>query len=222
MLQNRKILLLGAGGHCMSVLDSLMALNLYSDIGIIDKVNADNGISHDCCNALGTPIIGTDDDLDRLHKEGFTDAFVTVGSLGDISIRRKLYNKIKDIGFVIPNIIDTSSIVSKSTTLGEGNYIGKNSVINSGTTIGNCIIVNTSSTIEHECIIHDFVHISPGSIVCGGVSIGANTHIGAGSVIKQGIVIGSDTMIGMGSVVLSNVRSNITAFGNPCREVEHE
>lgn len=217
MLQSKKILLLGAGGHCMSVLDSLLALNLYTDIGIIDKTFKD-----ECSDILGVPIIGADDDLERLHKEGYKDAFITVGSLGDTSIRNKLYKTIKRIGFNIPNIIDESAMVSNFTTLGEGNYIGKNVAINGGTTIGNCTIINSSSNIEHECTIYDFVHISPGSILCGNVSIGANTHIGAGSVIKQGLIIGSDTMIGMGSVVLSNIRSNTIAFGNPCREVDHE
>src|SRR5690554_3924364 len=115
MAQSRKILLLGAGGHCMSVLDSLIALDQYTDIAIIDK-------SNNTSNILGIPVIGVDDDLERLYEEGYTYAFITVGSLGDTSIRRKLYKKLKDIGYNIPNIIDNSSIVSKFVTIGEGNY----------------------------------------------------------------------------------------------------
>jgi hypothetical protein len=30
---NRKILLIGGGGHCKSVLDSLISLNAFSEIG---------------------------------------------------------------------------------------------------------------------------------------------------------------------------------------------
>ncbi|WP_097014070.1 acetyltransferase [Anaerocolumna aminovalerica] len=223
MSQNRKILLLGAGGHCMSVLDSLITLKLYSDIGIVDRIEEnkeDNWKANH--SVLGIPVVGTDDDLERLYNDGYTDAFITVGSLGNTSIRRKLYKKIKEIGFNIPNIIDESSIISNFVTLGEGNFIGKKVVINGGISIGNCTIINTSSTIEHESIIDDFVHISPGSILCGNVHIGANTHVGAGSIIKQELTIGSDTIIGMGSVVISDIKSNAVAFGNPCREVKHE
>ena len=215
MAQSRKILLLGAGGHCMSVLDSLIALDQYTDIAIIDK-------SNNTSNILGIPVIGVDDDLERLYEEGYSDAFITVGSLGDTSIRRKLYKKLKDIGYNIPNIIDNSSIISDFTTIGEGNYIGKNTVINVGASIGNCTIINTSSTIEHECTINDFVHISPGSILCGNVTIEADTHIGAASVIRQGLSIGSNTIIGLGSVVVSNINSNTMAYGNPCKEVKYE
>ena len=218
MFKKRKILLLGAGGHCMSVLDSLITLNMFTEIGIIDKL--DNKNNNSCI--LGIPIIGTDDDLYRLHEEGYTDAFITVGSLGDTSIRRKLYQKVKEIGFNVPNIIDNSSMISCFANLGEGCFIGKNAVINAGVIIGNCTIINTSSTIEHECNVHDFAHISPGGILCGNVRIGANTHVGAGSIVKQGVKIGSDTMIGMGSAVITDIGSNAIAFGNPCREVKNE
>jgi Acyl-[acyl carrier protein]--UDP-N-acetylglucosamine O-acyltransferase len=76
--------------------------------------------------------------------------------------------------------------------------------------------------VEHECSIGDFVHIAPGSILCGGVTVGGNTHIGAGSIIKQETSIGSDTIIGMGSVVVSSIGNCAIAYGNPCKEVKHE
>mgnify|MGYP003780313675 CR=1 FL=1 len=227
MASKKKILLLGAGGHCMSVIDSLISSCKYDSIGIIDKVKFDRYSVSDTIDnnenfLLGVPIVGCDDDLPRLHEEGFTDAFITVGSIGNPQLRRKLYQKLKGIGFHIPNIIDKSSTVSSHAIFGEGIYVGKNAVINAGTRIGHCAIINTSAVIEHECCIGDFAHIAPGSILCGNVNVGLNTHIGAGSVIKQGLQIGSDSLIGMGSVVVSQIGCNVTAYGNPCREVEHE
>jgi acetyltransferase-like isoleucine patch superfamily enzyme len=50
--------------------------------------------------------------------------------------------------------------------------------------------------------------------------VGDYTHIGAGSVVKQQTAIGANTLIGMGSVVLKNISDNVTAYGNPCREVK--
>ena len=37
MSEANKILLIGAGGHCLSVLDSLLSSYHYKDIGIVDK-----------------------------------------------------------------------------------------------------------------------------------------------------------------------------------------
>lgn len=214
MLGAKKLLLIGAGGHCLSVLDSLLSSYEYLDIGIIDKSGS---ITKDI---MGVPVVGYDEDLECLYTKGYKEAFITVGSIGNAFIRRSLYNHVKKIGFEIPNIIDKTSIVSEYCTLGEGIYIGKNAIVNACTQIGNMSIINTSSVVEHECNIDDFVHIAPGSILCGNVHIDKETHVGAGSVIKQGIHIGNKTIIGMGSVVLSDIRDNVTAYGSPCKEVK--
>lgn len=210
---NKRIILIGAGGHCASVLDSLITSYDYNSIGIVDKEYTKESEKE----LLGVPIIGSDEDLPRLFESGYTEAFITVGSIGDTGIRRLLYNKVKEIGFHIPNILDKTCIVSHWCTLCEGIYVGKNAVINTNAKINNMAIINTSSTVEHDCNIGEFVHVSPGSVICGGVVINRDTHIGAGSVIRQGIHIGASSIIGLSSVVVRDIPNEVTAFGNPCR-----
>lgn len=222
MSEAKKILLIGGGGHCISVLDSLLSSYNYEEIGIVDKNPTLIGTPDKVQNqytVMGVPIIGNDKDLNKLYADGFTHAFITVGSVGDVSIRKKIYDIVKSIGFYIPNIIDKTGTVSPYAILYEGIFVGKKAIINADSRIGNCAIINTASVIEHECIIGDFTHVSPGSIVCGRVHIGSETHIGAGAIIKQGIEIGSETMIGAGSVVVKNIGSCVTAYGNPCKEL---
>jgi sugar O-acyltransferase (sialic acid O-acetyltransferase NeuD family) len=221
MPESKKILLLGAGGHCKSVLDSLLQSEEYESIGLIDKITKASYIVREFKASRGVRYLGDDNDLPRLFTEGYTDAFVALGSIGDSSLRNKLYAIIRNIGFQVPNIVDSSAAVSPYATLGEGVYIGKNAVVNSDSIIGNCAIINTSAVVEHECSVGDFVHVAPGSIVCGNVTIGWGTHIGAGSVIRQGVRIGSETMIGMGSIVLKDIGDYRTAYGNPCKEVQN-
>ncbi|MDD4781998.1 MAG: acetyltransferase [Tissierellia bacterium] len=211
---NKKLLLIGGGGHCKSVLDSILSLNEYSEIGIIDK-NEKIGR-----NILGIPIIGCDDDLSKLYHDGYHYAFVTVGNIGKPSLRIKLYKMLETIGFGIPNIIDSTAIISNQVKMERGIFVGKNVVVNVGTSIKNGSIINTGSIIEHDCIINQFCHIAPGSVLCGEIEVGEHTHVGAGSVIKQQIRIGSNTIIGMGSVVLKDIKANVVAYGNPCKEVK--
>jgi len=214
MEMNNRLVLIGGGGHCKSILDTLLNNNLYSEIVIVDrKDNISKSI-------LGVPIIGCDDDLLHLYQSGYTHAFITIGSVGDPSIRIKLYNLIKSIGFKIPNIIDSSAIISTHATLSECIYVGKNAVINAGSNIHNCAIINTGSIVEHDCVVGQFSHIAPGSVICGEVQIEQYVHVGARSVIKQQLKIGANTIIGMGSVVLKNISANCIAFGNPCIEVK--
>lgn len=210
---NKRLLLIGGGGHCKSVIDSLLKINSYIEIGIIDKKeNIGKSI-------LGIPIIGCDDDLLKLYQNGYTNAFITLGSIGNSNNRVKIFKLIKEVGFYMPNIIDNTAVISEHVTLEEGIYVAKNAVINVGSFIGKCAIINTGSIIEHDGIIGKFAHISPGSVLCGEVQIGEYTHIGAKSTVKQQVNIGANTLIGMGSVVLKNIPENVVAYGNPCKEV---
>ena len=208
---DRKLLLLGGGGHCSSVLDSIFSLGIYCNIGII----APQGDS-----ISGVSVIGTDQDLPALFQQGWTDAFVTVGSIGNTALRRKLYKMIKQIGFYIPSIIDKSAVIAGETQIGAGCFVGKKAVINTGASLGCCAIINTGAIVEHDCIVGDFSHVSPGAVLCGQVRIGHDTHIGAGAVIRQQISVGNDVLIGAGSVVLKDIPDGVTAYGNPCKAVK--
>lgn len=209
-----RILLVGGGGHCRSVLDCLLQLGTYDEIGIVDR-DPDVGSS-----LMETPIIGTDDDLPTLFANGWTNAAVTLGSIGHPNRRKFLYQRLKEIGFILPPIIDCSSVISYETDLKEGVFVGKRAIINCRVQVGPCSIINTGAIIEHDCQIGSFVHVSPGSTLCGEVHIGERTHIGAGTVVRQQIEVGRDSIIGAGSVVVQNIPDASEAFGNPCRVVK--
>ncbi len=210
----KKLLLIGGGGHCKSILDVLFSADEYDDIALIDK-NENIGNS-----VLGIKVIGCDNDLERLYAKGYTHAFIAIGGKDSVDFRISMYQKLLQIGFILPNIIDDSAAVAHDAEINSGFFAGKNAVMNSSCIIGQCATVNSGAIIEHDCVIGAFVHIAPGAVLCGGVSVGENTFIGAGSVIKQGIKIGSNVTVGMGSVVLCDIKDNTLAYGNPCREVK--
>lgn len=210
---NKKILLVGGGGHCKSVLDSLLETNRFSEIAIIDKKE---NIGK---NVFGVSIIGCDDDLFQLSFEGFQHAFVTMGSVGNTDRRVELFNRLEEIGFEVPNIIDPSATLSRHAKMGKGIFLGKRAVVNAGAIVGSNAIINTGSIVEHDCVIGPFVHLAPGAVLSGNVQIGEYTHIGANSVIKQGVTVGPHSVIGMGSVVTKDCGDYVIAYGNPCKEV---
>lgn len=207
----KKLLLIGGGGHCHSVIDSVIGTNKYDEIGIIDKVDS---------SCLGVSVIGTDNDLPVLIKDGWTFAMITVGSVGNTKTRRRLYEMIKGLGYLSPSIIDPTAVIAKGTVIKAGSYIGKRAVINTGSVIDECCIINTGSIVEHDCKIGAFAHISSGVILCGQVKVGADSHIGAGTTVRQQITIGDSVLIGAGSVVVKDIPGHGKAYGNPCRVVK--
>lgn len=210
----RSLLLVGGGGHCKTVIEAIESSVSYDNIGIID---IDSNVGNDI---LGYPIIGNDADLMGLREEGYGEAFISMGSIGTAQKRNELFEVLKRLAFFIPSIIDYSANVSHYSTLSEGILVGKNVIINAGCEIGKGAILNTGCIIEHDCLVGDFVHVAPGTVLCGNVMIGNGSHIGANSVIRQNIRIGEGSIIGVGSVVVKDIQEHCLAFGNPCREVE--
>lgn len=208
-----EIILIGAGGHCKSVIDSILSKNNYKIIGIAD-----------CKDKLGVEICGyavnyTDDDLEQIYKNGIKNAFICIGGIGDFKLRKKLYGKVKAIGFEFPIICDDSAVVSQFSSIGEGVFIGKRCVINSDVVVGPMAILNTGCIIEHDCQIGDYSFISVGVNLSGNVMVGNETHLGTGANVVQGVKIGSNSIIGAGSVVINDIESHKKAYGVPCKEV---
>ena len=210
----KNLILIGGGGHCKSVIDTILEGGDYRIVGILDlpeKVGE---------NILGIEIIGTDDMMDHYFKQGIDQAFITMGSIGDIRLRRNLYEHASALGFKFPNIIDKTAVVSQNSILGQGNFVGKGAIINAGARIGNQCIINTGAIIDHDCQLADFVHIAPGASLSGQVSIGENTHIGTNSSLIQNISIGRDSILGAGSVVIKDIGDNQIFAGNPAKSIK--
>ncbi|MBU1239686.1 acetyltransferase [Myxococcota bacterium] len=208
-----KLVLLGGGGHCRSVLDVLCEDAKIEIVGILDLEDKVGQFIDD------VPVIGTEALLPELKHQGVTHAFITVGSIENTAIREGLAATIEKEGYVCPIVIASSAVVSQKARLGPGSFVGKNATINAGTRIGSHCIINTGAIVEHDCELGDFVHIGPGATLCGQVTVGTRTLIGSNSSVIQNIHVGEDAVIGAGSVVIRDLGKGKKVVGNPSREL---
>ena len=199
-----KIVLVGGGGHALSVADSIIQKGEYDIVGYTDLKQNEGFV----CRYLGN-----DDILQKCYNEGVENAVICLGYLGTGRIRDELYKKLKDIGFELPSIIDKTAVVARDCNIGDGTYVGKKAVINASSIVGDMAIINTGAIIEHSCRIGDYSHVAVGCVLCGEANVGKHTLIGAGSNVLQGIRIGDDCIIGMGSNVLSDIGNGQKRFG---------
>lgn len=202
-----RIILLGSGGHAGSVMDSIIQLKQYEIAGFIEREPAEETTD------AGLPIIGTDNDLKAIYDAGIRNAFVTIGYLGKGNVRERIYNRLKQIGYRLPSIIDPSAILADKVLIEEGTFVGKRAVINANSHIGKMSIVNTGAIVEHDNEIGDFSHIAVGSVLCGNVKIGEKTLIGANATVIQGIKVGSNVIVGAGTTVRHEIESGQTYYG---------
>lgn len=212
-MSKTKLLLIGAGGHAKSVIDSIVAGNEYEIHGIVDLPYR---MGEKVC---GYPILGNDTHLKAIYESGITHAFVSIGSILSTTARTKVTDMLKSIGFRIPTIIDPSAIVSTSATLCEGVFVGKGVIINTDAFVSAMAILNSGCIIEHDCFVGSFSHIAPGVTLSGTVKIGNHTHIGTNSTIIQNICVGKHCVVGAGSVVVKPIEDNSKYIGNPARKI---
>lgn len=169
------IILVGYGGHAKSVADCIERKQEYRIIGYTDIADVD-------CRY---PYLGSDDVLREYFNNGVKNVAICLGYLGHGHLRQIIYKQVKDIGFTLPIISDPSSIISSSSLIGEGTFIGKCAIVNADAQIGKMCILNTMSLVEHECLIGEFTHVAVSAVLCGQVKVGKAAFIGANATVIQ-------------------------------------
>jgi len=193
-MSKEKIILIGGGGHCKSVIDVIEQMGKYEIVGIIDVLEKLNQ------EVLGYKIIGQDSDLPQLAKK-YNNFHITLGQLRNPESRIKLFNQLKKLNANLPIIISPLAYVSKHAVIEEGTVIMHNVIVNADAKIGMNCIINTKALIEHDSVIGNHCHISTGAIVNGGVQIGNNVFYGSGAVSKEYINIPDNSFIKANSIV---------------------
>ncbi|MBP4137779.1 acetyltransferase [Flavobacterium geliluteum] len=205
-MYDKKIILIGYSGHAYVVADTVLE-NGYEIIGYSDKEESN-------MNHYNLPYLGFENNADFI---GWQKKVSFILGIGDNKLRQNIAHLIESKGKKVETIINKTANISKSVVIGNGSFINKNVVVNAFAVVGKNVILNTGCIIEHECILADAVHIAPGAVLAGNISIGERTFVGANAVIKQGISIGKDVVIGAGCVVISNIPDGKKVVGNPGR-----
>lgn len=206
----KRILLIGAGGHSKVVADILQQNMEYEIAGLIDQPGKSG--------FWGIPVVGSDDDLARLHDEmHVSHAFV---ALGNGQLREKVAHKAKAAGYELVNIISKDAVISGHARIGSGTVIMPGAVVNADVEIGEGCIINTNASVDHECRIGDYTHVAPGCALSGKTQIGRQCMLGTGCRVIDGINVGDHTIIGAGTVVIGSIAGNCTVVGVPGKMIK--
>lgn len=208
----RSIVGFGAGGHARVMIEILQQDATYDLVGLLDPNPRLQGQT-----VLGVPVLGNDDCIRDLITKGVQHFFVGVGSVGDSSVRRRLFEQGLNFGLKPICVIHAQSIISPTAKIGRGVTILAGAIVNSGAVIGDNTIVNTGAIIEHDCVLENHVHVATGARLAGGVRVNTGAHIGIGATIRESIQIGDHAIVGAGAVVVKNVHPKIVVVGVPAQ-----
>ncbi|MDH3711979.1 MAG: acetyltransferase [Cyclobacteriaceae bacterium] len=205
------IIIIGSGGHAVSIVDLIETLDNYDIQGFWDfkqsKVQQLNGyprLSHDSISDL----VGEQVPL-----------ALGIGQVKSAQTRKQLYLQLKVLDAKIPNMISPHAYVSKRASIGMGCQIMPGVVINAQVTIADNCIINSGAILEHGVSLEAHTHISTSAVLNGNCRIDSETFIGSNATIKQGVHIASENIIGAGAVVLTDTKFQSTYVGNPARRL---
>lgn len=202
------VIVIGAGGHAKVCIESLRAMGEQVDFCV--------GDSHSKSDCVGVPVLNGDEHLARLHADGYTRAFVAIGSN---RIREQLADLAIAQGYELVNAISRHAVVSPTVQLGTGIAVMAGAIINAESVIGSLAIINTGACVDHDCKIGKAAHVAPQCGLAGNVSVGSKSFLGIGSRVIPEIFIGSEVMVGAGSVVIVDVEDGQTVVGVPARPI---
>ncbi len=211
----KKIIILGTGGNCIDILDTINDMNVvdrattYVCAGFLDD-NKDNwGKEFRGVRVLG-PLDSASSHQDCLFVNG-------IGSPLNFWMKKEIISitKIPDDRF--ETIIHPSASISSMARLGRGTVVFQNVTITSNVQVGNHVIILPNSVISHDDFIGDYTCVAGGVCISGNVTIGHSCYLGINSALKGNIKIGNDCLVGMGSVVIDSVADNSVVVGNPAK-----
>lgn len=212
---DKKLILVGGGGHCKAVIDVAVSAG-RTVLGIIDNALPVGS------KILNIPVIGGDDNIAKF-ADNDTEFLITVGQVKSSSIRHKLAEKILQAnGTLSKPLVASTAHIADGTEIGRGTVIMHNAIINSDTTVGENCIINTGAIVEHDCRIGDFVHVSTGAIVNGVSSVGNDVFVGSHVTIANVKSVVSNTIIGAGAVVTNDITEPGTYCGVPAKQIRQQ
>ena len=186
------IILIGGGGHCLSVIDVVEQEDKYNIKGILDDTKKGD--------VLGYPILGNRDLVKELSTKGVF-FLITIGQIKSSSTREDIALLLDSCKANLATVISPLAYVSKHATIGEGSVIMHNAIINAKAKVGKHCIINTKANIEHNVQIGDFCHISTCATINGDTIVGKRTFIGSNATISNNITIVEKSIISAGNFI---------------------
>jgi sugar O-acyltransferase (sialic acid O-acetyltransferase NeuD family) len=202
----------GSSGHALVIADLLQAQG-GQIIATFDN------------DAAAQPIA---DDIPVFHgKAGFADwqraaptqsvrYVIAIGGARGAD-RLDLADFLESHGLSPATVIASDASVARSSLVEPGAQVLARGIIAARATLGRQSIVNNGAQVDHECRVDAGVHLAPGAVLCGRVSVGRCAFIGAGSVVLPRLTIGAGATVGAGAVVTRDVAPQTIVAGNPAR-----
>ena len=196
---SKKIIMIGNGNYSDTLryyIENITDLNLYA--------YADEFVEGKNSEHKGLPFVN----ISYLPEEYPKDEFEIVIGVGYHNMnanRKRIYGKIKSMGYAMPNLIHPTTILN-NTQMGDANIIMSNCVFEPNAVIGSNIIMWDAVLIGHNTVTRDHNHFAACSLLAGNCRVDESCFLGNHSTIKDGVALADHTLVGAGAFVSKNTK----------------
>jgi sugar O-acyltransferase (sialic acid O-acetyltransferase NeuD family) len=209
------LIVLGAGGNSLGILDAVEALNVvkprYRVAGILDDIPANQGRV-----VLGHRVIGTIAEAPKFEGCQFVNGISSVASFRKIPV---IVARTQQPAERFATIVHPRATVAASARVGPGSVILAGSVLCPEAEVGAHVIVLQNTSINHHSRVGDYATLSAGITMLGYIEVGRNAFVGGGCTLAPRVKVGDGALVGAGSVVIRDVPAGRVFAGNPAREI---
>lgn len=205
-MTQRRLVIVGAGGHGREILDIVDAINAVSPtfdfVGFVDDGRTPGTLA----TPFDWPILGGIDVVPRLSA-------VFVPAIGIPEVRQRVVEALAGVETV--DLVHPLASMGSHVSHGPGLVMAAGARLTHNVRLGRHVHLNVNATVSHDCQVGDYVTVTPGAHVSGNVRLADRVWMGLGSSVIQGVSIGEDVVVGAGAAVVYDLPAGCTAAGVP-------
>jgi sugar O-acyltransferase (sialic acid O-acetyltransferase NeuD family) len=190
-----RLVIVGCGGFGRETLDWASHSHGYDQIGMIDDAP-----DFERFPRLKAHYLGTTTDFSPAPNDELVIA------IGDPTKRSFIDAQLRTKGATFGSVIHPTSLISPSSTIGEGAVLAPFTVVTTDVHIGRHAHLNIATTIGHDVKLGNFVTLSSHTDITGGCTLGDRVFLGSGARILPACNLAAGTRVGAGCVVMRSVR----------------
>ena len=212
------LIILGAIGNCLDILDAALATNASEDRPVYDLLGfLDDEPSRQGSKVRGLPILGPLTMAREMPNAQFING---IGSPRSFQYKRAIIDGLGLDRSRFATVIHPAAAVSPSANIGCGTAVLANCTICANAELGDHVMMLPSCVLGHDARVGDHTILAAGVIVSGSVSIGQSCYLGANSCVRDSLRVGDEALLGIGAVLVDDAPAGMVMLGNPARKIK--
>lgn len=213
----QKVLIIGGKGSGTVIAEAVKDANLrgWNEIEVEGLLN-DRANPGDLLDGVPVVDVQSKENIAKYYAKGYKFIYSLHRIGGEMNFIR-LFDELGLKDEMLATFVHPTAYVAPNVVIENGSVVMPYVMISSAAHISVGTLIMTGATVGHNTTTGKFSHIASQAVVGAYISLGIGTHIGLNATVLEYKSIGDFSVIGMGSVLTKDVGKGEIWVGNPAR-----